>query len=108
MPCLYGTIIFSCDCPMKQVHTKGGFKDDDYTPALSDYLRTRQERANENSAMTQTPAHITEIILECLRNPLPPLRLRASEWGENFCVLKTASDPDGTKATKPYPSCNAW
>ena len=43
---------------------------------------------------------IAIIILKAAQNDNPPLRIRTSQWAEDFCKLKTQADPDGTKLVK--------
>ncbi|MEM8657570.1 MAG: hypothetical protein AAGF22_05690 [Pseudomonadota bacterium] len=35
------------------------------------------------------------MVLSCVDATEPPIRMRTSQWGEEFCALKTALDPDG-------------
>ncbi|MEO0470740.1 MAG: short-chain dehydrogenase/reductase, partial [Bacteroidota bacterium] len=56
-----------------------------------------QNRAEDTASTYQTGQQVAEVILEVVENENPPLRIRTSAWAEQFCELKTSSDPDGTK-----------
>jgi len=34
-------------------------------------------------------------VADCIESASPPLRLRTSQWAEDFCRFKTAADPTG-------------
>jgi hypothetical protein len=38
--------------------------------------------------------------LAVANNANPPLRIRTSDWAENFTAIKTQADPDGTVSCK--------
>ncbi|WP_412049395.1 hypothetical protein ACK6D9_16905 [Hoeflea sp. Naph1] len=35
--------------------------------------------------------------IDCIEAENPPIRVRTSNWAEQFCSLKTGLDPDGRK-----------
>jgi len=83
-------------------HT-GGMLDDEYQPILAKYIGGAAARAqnNEDSGTFQTSEEVAEIVLAVAGTANPPLRIRTSDWAENFTAIKTQADPDGTV------SCNA-
>ena len=81
---------------MAQFAGSGGVRDDAYKPLLAAYIAGVQSRAGEGGTY-QSADEVAAIVLDCLANPAPPLRLRTSPWAEAFTALKTASDPDGTR-----------
>ncbi len=70
----------------------------EYAPIFERYMAGNQKRANESKEQVyQTGTEVAAIILNVATSNTPPLRIRTSKWGEDFCELKTKSDPDGTK-----------
>jgi len=69
-----------------------------YLPILQKYMGGVQERAasGDDAGTYQTPLEVAEVVLQVVEAENPPLRVRTSEWAEEFCHLKTATDPDGT------------
>ena len=60
-----------------------------------------QKRASEGEAQSyQTGTEVAEVLLKVIKTENPPLRIRTSQWAEQFCGLKTQADPDGTKLLK--------
>lgn len=69
----------------------------DYKHIFDRYMGGIQKRAAEGSEKSyQTPAEVAEVILGVVEAAHTPLRVRTSEWAENFCNIKTQADPDGT------------
>lgn len=65
---------------------------------LQKYLDSARNRSsNEQAYIYQRPDQVAAVILSCVENQNPPLRVRTSPWAEEFCNLKTAADPDGLK-----------
>jgi NAD(P)-dependent dehydrogenase (short-subunit alcohol dehydrogenase family) len=81
---------------MAQFAATGGMHDDDYKPLLAAYIAGVQARASEGGTY-QTADDVAGIVIDCLANPAPPLRIRTSPWAEAFTALKTTADPDGTR-----------
>lgn len=79
---------------LKQIEESGGLPDDEYLPIIHRYLGNRDMRQD---GVFQTPQAVADVVLNCLASATPPVRLRTSEWAENFCRLKTEADPDGTR-----------
>lgn len=72
--------------------------DDEYKPVLQKYLDSARNRSSiEQAYIYQRPDQVAAVIVSCLENQNPPLRVRTSPWAEEFCNLKTAADPDGLK-----------
>ncbi|GAB5524420.1 MAG: SDR family oxidoreductase [Roseivirga sp.] len=77
---------------------ENGMPDDDYAPIFQAYLSGVQARAAASQETTfQTPEEVAGVILNVMDDTDPPVRIRTSAWAENFCKLKTASDPNGKK-----------
>jgi NAD(P)-dependent dehydrogenase (short-subunit alcohol dehydrogenase family) len=76
----------------------GGMLDDEYQPILAKYIGGAAARAqsDEDSGTFQTSEEVAEIVLAVAGNANPPLRVRTSDWAENFTAIKTQADPDGT------------
>lgn len=69
-----------------------------YLHILQKYMAGMQQRAAASETRTyQTAAEVAEVVLAVAKNPNPPLRVRSSDWAEDFCRLKTQADPDGRK-----------
>lgn len=68
-----------------------------YAPLLNRYAENFQKRhdAATSHDVYQTPEQVAEKIHTCMMMEKPPLRLRTSTWGEEFCSLKTQADPTG-------------
>ena len=43
----------------------------------------------------QTSEEVAMVVADCIAMDNPPIRMRTSEWSEDFTKLKTQSDPDG-------------
>ena len=70
----------------------------EYLPIFERYMAGNQKRATESKeSVYQTGLEVAEVILKMAQNENPPLRIRTSQWAEDFCKLKTQADPDGTK-----------
>ena len=83
---------------MKQFESTGGMKDDDYKPILETYIGGARARAATASAdVYQTANQVAEVVIACTENTDPPIRIRTSNWSNEFCDLKTQADPDGRK-----------
>jgi short-subunit dehydrogenase len=70
----------------------------EYLPLFERYMTGTAQRAEESKVpVYQTGLEVAQVILEVASKDTPPFRVRTSDWAENLCQLKTASDPDGTK-----------
>jgi NAD(P)-dependent dehydrogenase (short-subunit alcohol dehydrogenase family) len=80
----------------------GGMLEDEYQPILAKYISgaTARAQSDENSGTFQTSEEVAEIVLAVANNANPPLRIRTSDWAENFTAIKTQADPDGTVSCK--------
>jgi NAD(P)-dependent dehydrogenase (short-subunit alcohol dehydrogenase family) len=83
---------------LAQFQSGGGMVDDEYKPLLEQYIAGAQARAQAgDSTVFQSGEQVAEVIADCADNPDPPVRIRSSQWAEQFCQLKTGLDPDGKK-----------
>ncbi|GLR70381.1 SDR family oxidoreductase [Agaribacter marinus] len=81
---------------LTQLEQTGGMPQGDYLPVLQQYISNAQSRAANNGAY-QSADEVADKVIEVLTNDNPPIRVRTSEWAENFAKLKTQADPDGKK-----------
>lgn len=85
----------------KTVNAEGDLVTGEYVPIFQKYVAGAQTRAGEGDGSSyQTGLQVAEVILTVANTEHPPLRVRTSKWAEDFCQLKTMSDPDGTKLVK--------
>lgn len=85
----------------KTVSAEGEFATGDYAPIMQKYLAGTQQRGSEGIGMTyQTGQEVADVIHEVIEADVPPLRIRTSEWAEDFTKLKTQADPDGLKGVQ--------
>ncbi|MEP2688336.1 SDR family oxidoreductase [Maribacter dokdonensis] len=83
---------------IEKTAVEGQFATGEYLPIFERYMAGNQKRAGESkTSVYQTGLEVAEVILEVAKNEHPPLRIRTSQWAEDFCNLKTKVDPDGTK-----------
>lgn len=80
---------------LSQFQSQGGMIDDEYKPILEKYVSNSQSRSK--SGIYQTALEVAQVVVSCIENENPPIRMRTSEWGENFTKLKTQADPSGKK-----------
>lgn len=86
---------------MEKTMTAGKMAHPAYMPILEKYMNGIKQRAEGSSQQVyQTPLEVAKVILAVAQNENPPLRIRTSEWAEEFCSLKTVADPDGTKSVE--------
>lgn len=85
----------------KTVSAEGEFATGDYAPIMQKYLAGTQQRGSEGIGMTyQTGQEVADVIHQVIEADVPPLRIRTSEWAEDFTKLKTQADPDGLKGVQ--------
>lgn len=77
---------------LKQFQSTGGMIDDEYRPILEKYIGGAQARA---AGVYQTADQVAEVVVDCIKQTQPPIRIRTSEWSKQFCALKTQNDPSG-------------
>lgn len=83
---------------VQKTMTDGQLAHPDYMPILEKYMNGVQERARHDDQGTyQTAAEVAGVILQVAQAEQPPLRIRTSDWANDFTHLKTAADPDGNK-----------
>ncbi len=71
-------------------------KKDPYEKQFNDFLQRRQALLNnEESPVFQELDDVASVINNCIESNIPPLRIRTSEFANEFCRLKTDADPDG-------------
>jgi len=82
---------------LKQFQETGGMLDDEYMPWLQRYLGGAQARAAtpEGAKVYQTSEQVADVVIANMVSDSPPIRVRTSEWSEEFTKLKTSADPDG-------------
>ncbi|WP_282038508.1 SDR family oxidoreductase [Saccharicrinis aurantiacus] len=86
---------------VEKTTVKGQLASGEYLPIFERYFAGNQKRASESKEQVyQTGEEVANIVFDVAQNPTPPLRLRTSKWAEDFCKLKTKSDPDGTLLVK--------
>ena len=86
---------------IEKTMTDGKMANPAYMPILEKYMSGLKSRAEESAEQVyQTPLQVAEVILTVAQNEHPPLRIRTSDWAEEFCSLKTQADPDGTKLVR--------
>jgi NAD(P)-dependent dehydrogenase (short-subunit alcohol dehydrogenase family) len=79
---------------LAQIEAGGGIFDDEYRGLLDKYLAGAATRTSSY----QTAREVAEVIVsQAVLAKNPPLRLRTSQWAEDFTALKTQLDPDGLK-----------
>jgi NAD(P)-dependent dehydrogenase (short-subunit alcohol dehydrogenase family) len=81
---------------LKHVSETGGMIEDEYLPILQKYIGGASTR-QEGSGIYQTPDEVSAVVMECVEADEPPIRVRTSDWAEEFTSLKTGLDPDGKK-----------
>jgi NAD(P)-dependent dehydrogenase (short-subunit alcohol dehydrogenase family) len=83
---------------IEKTMTGGQLATGEYLPIFEKYLAGSQKRAGSGQeSVFQTGLQVAAVILKVAQNDNPPLRTRTSQWAEDFCLLKTQSDPDGNK-----------
>ncbi|MTH96489.1 SDR family oxidoreductase [Roseibium sp. RKSG952] len=81
---------------MKHVADTGGLLlEDAYAPVMEKYMSGIQGR--QGTGTYQTPDEVADVVLACVANEDPPVRVRTSPWAEDLCRFKTDADPDGKK-----------
>ncbi|SFS35973.1 SDR family oxidoreductase [Marininema halotolerans] len=81
---------------LSQINESGAFQQDVYEPVLQAYLGSREKQP---AGISQTPEEIATIIVNQLAADELPLRMRTSDWSNNFCRFKTEADPTGLAQT---------
>lgn len=72
----------------------GGLPAEDYLPVFKKHLNAAKHLG---AGASQNPNEVAEVVVRCIEQAEPPVRLRTSQWAEDLCDLKTHLDPDGTK-----------
>jgi short-subunit dehydrogenase len=82
---------------LSKTNENGQMSDPEYLKIFEKYIGGMQKRATEGTVKSfQTAAEVAAVILDVAVREKTPLRIRTSAWAEEFCSLKTKSDPDGT------------
>lgn len=68
----------------------------EYLAILQVYIAEAQERQGA-SDVYQTADQVAAVVMQALQSGPPPIRVRTSQWAEEFIHLKTGLDPDGEK-----------
>ncbi len=78
--------------------TEGQLATGEYAPIFNQYMAGIEKRSKLSEvSLYQTGLEVATVALQVAQNNHPPLRIRTSQWAEDFCKLKTKADPDGTK-----------
>lgn len=79
-----------------------GLPQDEYLPIFQKYIDGMQKRAasGENKTAFQQAIDVANVILAVAESPNPPIRIRTSDWANDFCQYKTATDPEGRLQTE--------
>ncbi|MBT0956409.1 SDR family oxidoreductase [Alphaproteobacteria bacterium KMM 3653] len=80
---------------LAQVEQTGGMLEDEYLPILQKYISGSQNR--QETGIYQTAQEVAEVVMQVMEAEQPPVRIRTSDWAEEFSKLKTGLDPDGLK-----------
>ena len=80
---------------LEKFQQAGGMVEDEYKPILEKYIGGAGNNAADD--LYQTSDDVAAVIVNCINDKTPPLRIRTSEWANNFCQLKTELDPTGRK-----------
>ena len=83
---------------LAQITETGGMLEDEYLPILQKYVSGSQNR--RDTGIYQTADEVAAVVLRVMQAQTPPLRIRTSDWSEEFTKLKTGLDPDGLKQQK--------
>ena len=76
------------------IASTGGVYNDEYKPLLESYIGSASIRQDVNAY--QSSYEVADVIVnKAIEVSNPPIRIRTSEWAEELCKLKTASDPYG-------------
>jgi short-subunit dehydrogenase len=82
---------------MNKTVVDGQMAHPEYMHIFQKYMAGIQKRASEGAERSyQTGAEVAAVIVKVAQMENPPLRIRTSDWAENFCNIKTLADPDGT------------
>ncbi|HHF0525054.1 TPA: SDR family oxidoreductase [Legionella anisa] len=75
-------------------------ENDEYAPIFKRYFEDARDRFKNASTVDvyQSSDQVADCVVDVVNSKNPPLRIRTSEWAENFCKLKTQADPMGTKS----------
>ncbi|BBM01859.1 hypothetical protein GL2_19330 [Microbulbifer sp. GL-2] len=84
-----------------QLESDGAIEEDDYQAVFQQYFSSIRQRTPEQTAkIYQTADQVAQVVVKTIENEDPPVRVRTSEWGEEFCGFKTEADPTGKKQQK--------
>jgi short-subunit dehydrogenase len=82
---------------MSKTVVDGQMANPEYMHIFQKYMAGIQKRTAEGAERSyQTGAEVATVIVQVAQMENPPLRIRTSDWAEDFCSLKTQADPDGT------------
>lgn len=81
---------------LKHVTETGGMLEDEYLPILQKYIGGTSTR-QAGSDIYQTADEVAAVVMQSVDAVEPPIRVRTSQWAEEFTALKTGLDPDGKK-----------
>ena len=70
----------------------GGMIDDEYKPLLEKYIGGATSRTGD---VYQTTDEVADVVMACIHDPDPPVRIQTSDWAKRFCRFKIEADPTG-------------
>lgn len=72
---------------------------DEYAPLFKQYFEGARNRLSTSVLpVYQTCDQVADCVVGVVNSTNPPLRIRTSEWANEFCKLKTQADPTGDKS----------
>lgn len=84
-----------------QLESDSAVQEEDYQAVFQQYFSSIRQRTPEQTAkIYQTADQVAQVVVKAIENEDPPVRVRTSEWGEEFCGFKTEVDPTGKKQQK--------
>ncbi|TAL62695.1 MAG: SDR family oxidoreductase [Legionella sp.] len=84
---------------MKTSQVPNDANTDEYSPLFKEYFEGARKRlAKSGTAVYQTSEQVADCVVSVVNSENPPLRIRTSEWANEFCKLKTQADPTGNKS----------
>ncbi|GLQ35661.1 short-chain dehydrogenase/reductase [Amylibacter marinus] len=83
---------------LAQIAETGGMLDDEYLPILQKYVSGAQDRQSEG--IYQSADEVAAVVMQVMASQEPPIRVRSSEWADEFTKFKTGLDTDGLKQQK--------
>lgn len=85
---------------IKNSNIEHGSDNDEYAPIFKRYFEEARNRLKSSTghSVYQSSDQVADCVVAVVNSDNPPLRIRTSEWADNFCKLKTQSDPTGNRS----------